>query len=302
MAIPATATGAVALVGPRPQFPTTPLVDLGLFSRTMISFKKRPNNTCRAGNVRVHSALQSSSVLHFQNRHHPSVAKTTPCLSSVLLILLTSSTSPSHSESHGDHPQQQWNLFQKAAATALDMEQPVLHGLTVVGKIPECIDGVYVRNGANPLFEPIAGHHFFDGDGMVHAVKIGGGSVSYACRFTETQRLVQERKMGRPIFPKAIGELHGHSGIARLLLFYARGICGLVDHSNGLGVANAGLVYFNGRLLAMSEDDIPYQVRITPSGDLKTGGRFDFDGQPPLHHDRSPKSRPHNQRALRPQL
>ncbi|XP_061352451.1 9-cis-epoxycarotenoid dioxygenase NCED2, chloroplastic [Gastrolobium bilobum] len=170
-------------------------------------------------------------------------------------------------------------LVQLAGNFAPVPEQPVLHSLPITGTIPHCINGVYLRNGPNPFFKPIAGHHFFDGDGMVHAVTIKNGAASYACRFTETERLVQERKLGRPVFPKTIGEVHGHAGIIRLVVFFLRRLFSLIDHRRGTGTANTGLTFFNGKLLAMSEEDLPYELHITPSGDLRTVGRYTFDDQ-----------------------
>ncbi|KAK8538123.1 hypothetical protein V6N12_044260 [Hibiscus sabdariffa] len=57
---------------------------------------------------------------------------------------------------------------------------------------------------------------------MVHTVSINNGNANFVRWFTETQRLLQKKELGRHVFHKAIGKFHGHSGIARLMLFYAR--------------------------------------------------------------------------------
>jgi carotenoid cleavage dioxygenase-like enzyme len=49
--------------------------------------------------------------------------------------------------------------------------------LQVEGTLPADIDGVFMRNGPNPKFPPLGSYTYpLEGDGMIHAVWIGGGA------------------------------------------------------------------------------------------------------------------------------
>lgn len=76
-----------------------------------------------------------------------------------------------------------------------------------------------------------------------------------------------------------MGELNGWPGLARMALYVMRGKLGILDLSKRFGTANAGLAFYNGKLLAMSEDDMPYAISISPEdGDLHSLGRYDICG------------------------
>ena len=45
----------------------------------------------------------------------------------------------------------------------------------VAGSLPDDLTGCFVRNSSNPRFEPKGRYHWFDGDGMLHGVQLGGG-------------------------------------------------------------------------------------------------------------------------------
>ena len=81
--------------------------------------------------------------------------------------------------------------------TALDLE--------VEGELPRDLEGAYVRNGPNPVFAPRNLYHWFDGDGMMHAVHFRDGKASYRSRFVRTEGLAAEMKRGRGIWPGIMG-------------------------------------------------------------------------------------------------
>ncbi|CAM6100383.1 unnamed protein product [Calypogeia fissa] len=148
--------------------------------------------------------------------------------------------------------------------------------LSVTGHVPECLNGAYLRVGPNPMFEPFAKYHWFDGDGMLHGLRIKDGKATYTCRYVRTARLEQEEFWGAPKFVK-VGDLEGKRGLAHILLYGLRVIFGLVDVSSGQGTANTSLVYHDGKLLVLSEQDMPYVMRVLEDGDFETVSRLDYD-------------------------
>lgn len=79
--------------------------------------------------------------------------------------------------------------------------------------------------------------------------------------------------------PNVFAGFNGVAGIARGALFSARIALGLFNPLNGYGLANTSLLFFDNKLMALGESDVPYIVRVTESGDLETVGRYDFEGR-----------------------
>jgi carotenoid cleavage dioxygenase len=58
------------------------------------------------------------------------------------------------------------------------MEQIDETDLEVIGKIPQDLSGLFVRNGPNPMDHPKpAKHHWFSGQGMLHGVRLDSGNA-----------------------------------------------------------------------------------------------------------------------------
>jgi carotenoid cleavage dioxygenase-like enzyme len=73
--------------------------------------------------------------------------------------------------------------------------------LEVTGEIPKDLFGAYLRNGPNPIFQPRGRYHWFDGDGMIHAIAFRDGKATYRNRWIRTEGFEAEQKAQRAIWP-----------------------------------------------------------------------------------------------------
>jgi carotenoid cleavage dioxygenase len=138
-------------------------------------------------------------------------------------------------------------------------EELTVETLEVIGSIPKELSGLFVRNGANPQFPPLGRYHWFDGDGMLHALSFANGKASYRNRYIRTEKFEAERAAGHALVPS-------------ILDMATSQIVGNVS----MNTANTSVVWQANRLLTLWEGGAPHEVRV-PS--LETMSLYDFQGK-----------------------
>jgi len=135
--------------------------------------------------------------------------------------------------------------------------------LAVEGTLPAELEGTLYRIG--PARHDVYGEryrHWFDGDGMVHAVRFSDGKVSYRNRFVATDKKREEDAAQR--------RLHGGFGTAP-----AGGPIARMRRVIPKSAANTNIVFHHGKLLALWEAGRPW--RLDPVT-LETIGEDDMSG------------------------
>ncbi|ATW02915.1 apocarotenoid-15,15'-oxygenase [Sphingorhabdus sp. YGSMI21] len=98
-----------------------------------------------------------------------------------------------------DHP------YRNGAWTPV-FEELDTDALEIIGTIPADIDGLYVRNTENPVHDSIGRYHPFDGDGMIHTIRLRNGKAHYRNRFVRTEGFEAEQEEGGPLWVGIMGK------------------------------------------------------------------------------------------------
>lgn len=134
----------------------------------------------------------------------------------------------------------------------------------IEGEIPVELSGTLFRNGPGLL--DIGGsaiHHPFDGDGMISAFSFKNGKAHYRNRFVQTEAYVKEKNAGKILYRGVFGTPKPGGLFSNIFDFKLKNI------------ANTGVIYWGGKLLALWEAAEPH--RLDPQT-LETIGIDNLDG------------------------
>ncbi|KAJ0094766.1 hypothetical protein Patl1_17194 [Pistacia atlantica] len=137
-------------------------------------------------------------------------------------------------------------------------ETPPITNLHVIGYLPECLNGEFIRVGPNSKFSPVAGYHWFDGDGKnflegAKFTKIGDLKGLFGL-FMAYMKMLRENFN---VLDLACG-FGGGRLLSAILLMKCKKCPQLNDYTLMLG--NTALIYHHGKLLVLSEADKPCEM------------------------------------------
>lgn len=161
---------------------------------------------------------------------------------------------------HVDNPEHQPDLEGNLFPVGEEVD---VARLEITGALPAGLEGSFVRNGPNPLFQPLGRYHMFDGDGMLHGITFEGGDASYRNRWIRSKGLQAEAELGRAVYP----------GLSDVLNFPDASLVG--DAGPVKNPANTHIIRHAGHYLALWEGGLPTEVTAS----LDTIGEYDFDGK-----------------------
>lgn len=159
------------------------------------------------------------------------------------------------------------------ATRDLDTDLPRRALRLIHGRAPEGLAGTLYRNGPGKFRRPGgSAAHWFDGDGLIRAFRIGDGRATLEARFADTPKRRHESELGAVVTPG-----FGTRGDARARV-------GSPDDANA---ANTSVMTAGGQVWALWEGGSPLAL---DAADLSTQGfvtlRDDLKGMPFQAHPR----------------
>ena len=133
-----------------------------------------------------------------------------------------------------------WHLIGNWAPVKEEITE---HNLEIKGEVPRDLNGLFVRNGMNP----VSGYsdHWFFGNGMLHGIYLENGKASYKNRYVKT-----------PYYENDLNVISSFGDLSA-------------------SPANTHIVNHAGKLLALEETSLPWEL----NKDLETIGVEDYKGK-----------------------
>ena len=147
----------------------------------------------------------------------------------------------------------------------------------VEGYFPPDLDGVFIRNGPNNVLPTKKRYHWFDGDGMLHSLRIRNGKALYNNQFIPTPRNKIEKNLGLQVFTR-LGEMTGITGLVKILLIAPSVLRSVALNPLTVGTANTHTLMYNSKFYAFVESDLPFEVRLDKDGAIADGAGYETFG------------------------